>query len=534
MSLSKSINIAGRQIVVKETAIDRLIGWINPQKALARLGSRALLEMHARYVGASKDRRATRSWLPGGADADGEILPDLETLRARSRDLLRNAPLAAGAVNTVVANVVGSGLKLQARPDREYLGLADQDADRWESSVEREWRLWSESANLDAARTLDFAAFQELAFRQTLENGDVFILLPKIARLGSPYSLCLQMVEGDRVCNPNFGIDKNQLAGGVEKDKHGAPVAYHILNQHPGSRKFIEYRWKRVPAFGSKTSLRSVLHLYRMLRPDQSRGVPYLAPVIEPLKQLDRYTEAEIMAAVVSGMFTVFVKSEIGGGLAGMGAAQSVQGVPVSASEDEYRLGNGAIIDLATGEDVTIANPGRPNTAFDPFIQAVLRQIGVALELPFEVLIKHYTASYSAARAAMLDAWKFFLGRRAWLARSFCQPVYETWLTEAVALGRIAAPGFFTDPLIRKAWLGSEWVGPSRGQIDELKEIKAARERIAAGVSTISEVTAEMTGGDWERKHAQRVKEATLRQAAGLENLLDYEGQKEPETRIEE
>ena len=134
----------------------------------------------------------------------------------------------------------------------------------------------------------------------------------------------------------------------------------------------------------------------------------------------------------------------------------------------------------------------------------------------------------------MLDAWKFFLGRRAWLVRSFCQPVYETWLTEAVALGRIAAPGFFTDPLIRKAWLGSEWVGPSRGQIDELKEIKAARERIAAGVSTISEVTAEMTGGDWERKHAQRVKETTLRQAAGLENSLDYEGQKEPETRIEE
>jgi len=247
MSFSKAFNIDGRQIVVQETAIDRLIGWINPQKALARLGSRALLEMHASYVGASKDRRATRSWLPGGADADGEILPDLETLRAHSRDLLRKAPLVAGAVNTVVANVVGSGLKLQARTDREFLGLSEQDADGWESGVEREWRLWSESANLDVARTLDFAAFQELVFRQILENGDVFILLPKISRLGSPYSLCLQMVEGDRVCNPNFGIDKSSLAGGVEKDKHGAPIAYNVLNQHPGSHTFIEYRWRRLP-----------------------------------------------------------------------------------------------------------------------------------------------------------------------------------------------------------------------------------------------------------------------------------------------
>jgi len=194
----------------------------------------------------------------------------------------------------------------------------------------------------------------------------------------------------------------------------------------------------------------------------------------------------------------------------------------------------GDILELKPGEKVHDSNPARPNTSFDPFVTSILRQIGVALELPYEILVKHFTASYSAARAAMLDAWKFFLGRRAWLARSFCQPIYETWLTEAVALGRIAAPGFFTDPLIRKAWLGSEWVGPSRGQIDELKEIKAARERIAAGVSTISEVTAEMTGGDWERKHAQRVKEATLRQAAGLENSLDYESQKEPEARIEE
>lgn len=524
MNREFAINIAGRRVVVRETMVDRLVGWANPQKALTRIGARAQLQMQAGYIGADPTRRATKSWLTIGSDADGDLLNDLSALRNRSRDLVRNNPLSTGAVNTAVTNVVGSGLTLQARPDRKYLGLDDAKADDWENLVEREWRLFSESTDLDAARTLDFASLQELAFRQVLENGDVFVLLPRRARSSSPYSLCLQLIEADRVCNPNFGIDKSHLAGGVEKDAFGAPLAYHILNQHPGSRQLTNFRWRRLPAFGDRSGLRNVLHLFRMLRPDQSRGIPYLAPVIEPLKQLARYTEAEIMAAVVSGMFTVFVKSEMGGGLGGMGVAQTATGTATTTSADEYRLGSGAIIDLADGEDIVSANPGRPNTAFDPFVQAILRQIGVALELPFEMLIKHYTSSYSAARAAMLDAWKFFHGRRVWLSRSLCQPIYEIWLTEAIAMGRVPAPGFLTDPLARKAWAGSEWVGPARGQIDELKEIKAARERIATGISTIADETAQMTGGDWERKHIQRTKELARRRADGLEEPLAVAG----------
>ncbi|MDP2690041.1 MAG: hypothetical protein Q8P48_08020 [Deltaproteobacteria bacterium] len=106
--------------------------------------------------------------------------------------------------------------------------------------------------------------------------------------------------------------------------------------------------------------------------------------------------------------------------------------------------------------------------------------------------------------------------QRKWLADNFCQPVYEAWLTEAVLLGRVSAPGFFDDPLIRKAYLGSEWIGPARGMIDESKEIKAAQMRVEMGVSTLDEETAALTGGDWERKHWQSVKEHRMRSEAGL------------------
>lgn len=216
--------------------------------------------------------------------------------------------------------------------------------------------------------------------------------------------------------------------------------------------------------------------------------------MIETLKQLDRYTEAEIMAAVVSGMFTVFVKTESGAGLDDMlpGGSPTLS----ASNSKDFRLGNGAILDLLPNEDVTFADPKRPNTAFDPFVLAVLRQIGVALELPFEVLVKHFTASYSAAQAALLEAWKFFRARRAWLAKNFCQPVYGAVIAEAVARGLLPAPGFETDPMLRAAYLGAEWIGPPRGQIDQRKEADGNAIMVDRGWKTDAEVTAELTLGN--------------------------------------
>src|SRR5690606_20406351 len=115
--------------------------------------------------------------------------------------------------------------------------------------------------------------------------------------------------------------------------------------------------------------------------------------------------------------------------------------------ENSYELAAGAIISLGENESIEQANPMRNNSSFDGFVKAVCRQIGSALEVPYELLLKHFTASYSASRAALLEAWKMFRKRRAWMAARFCQPVYEEWLTEAILLGRIDAPGFFDDPI---------------------------------------------------------------------------------------
>lgn len=507
----------------KPDALDKVIGWFSPEAGVRRLKAKTVMALYGGYTAARADRRQTKAWQTMEGSADQVTLPDLPILRERSHDLYRNAPLATGAINTVVTNVVGTGLKVQSRIDREvlapYLGDNEDAFDAFERAAEREFRFWASSRDGDAARVLDFASQQDLALRSVLVAGDAFVLRRHINRPGARYSTAFQLVEAERVCNPNFNRDVPSLSGGVEKDSFGAAIAYHILQAHPGDVTNPASReWVRLRA-QDRQGLWLVNHLARPTRIGMTRPVPYLTPVIETLKQLDKYSEAELMAAVISSMFSVFIKSEDPDGLAPMN-----DGTPVtSREENDFQLGPGAILDLLPYESVEIADPKRPNAAFDAFVMAVLRQIGVALEIPFELLVKHFTASYSAAQAALLEAWKFFRARREWLACIYCQPVYEVVITEAVARGYLHAPGFFSDPLIRAAYLGTEWIGPPRGQIDQLKEGKAARERVDMGISTLAEETAALTGGDWERKHQQRVKEKRLRVESGLEGWLDEE-----------
>ncbi|NMV37235.1 phage portal protein [Ralstonia insidiosa] len=500
--------------IPKPTIIDRVVGYLSPAAGLERMRSRVQMAIAGQWFGARFDRRATQNWAPYGGSADADTVYDLRWLRNRSRDAMRNQPLALGAVNTVVTTAVGTGLVMRSTVDAATLGMSEDEAQAWQRKAEREFRLWAKDANsCDAARTQDFYAIQALAFRSALESGDVFASLPMIKRPGSVYETKVQLIEADRVVNKGYAMNTEKVAQGVEMDDNGAPIKYHILRQHPGGLMPFQLEWDVVPVFGPKTGRRNILHLFDKRRPGQSRGVPYIAPVIELLKQLGDYTNAEVTAAVISGMFTVFITSEDGGGL---NPGSDVMNASTSKPGATLQMGPGAILDLSPGEKVEFADPKRPNQAFDPFVIAVLRQIGVALELPFEVLVKHFTASYSAARAALLEAWRFYKSRRDWLASMFCQPIYEAWLEEAVALGRIDAPGFFDDPTIRGAYCGAIWVGDAPGQIDPLKEINAAKGRLELNITSHSDECVALTGADWDSTIERRAREDARMRELGL------------------
>lgn len=457
--------------------------------------------------GASYNKNALSSWDAAALSPDDDITLNLDTLRARSRDLMMSSPLSSGALKTIRTNVVGSGLAVSPHIDYKFLGIREDDAKEWETNILREWSLWSETEACDAGRSLNFYQLQALVLFSALLSGDCFVALPYIKRADCPYSLKVYVIEGDRVCNP-LGVGVlDDLLEGIELGRFGEPVAYHIAKYHPSTVtvKAEPQMWYRVPAFGAASGRRNILHIMPDFeRPGQRRGVPLLATVIESMKQLERYTNAELQAAVISGLFTGFVTTSDGMGLS------NVFGDEEDQNDKNVAMGNGSIAYLKPGESINFGAPGRPNTGFGGFVEAVCRQIGAALEIPYELLIKHFTASYSASRASLLEAWKMFRMRRQWLINTFCQPIYEEFLTEAVSKGRIDAPSFFDDLVFKKAWCKAEWAGDAQGQLDPQKEANAAVTRITNGLSTREKEAAELTGMSFDVIASQLKRENEL------------------------
>jgi lambda family phage portal protein len=510
--VARTVRLGNRALNVRWTLSDRVTEWWNPKAGLERLRSRAIMASVGGYEGGKRDRRSTRNWRPRQTSANEDISPDLPDLRSRSRDLVRNVPIATGAIQTVVNNVVGDGLVLQSQIDREVLGLSDEQAEAWQAAAQREFLIWGK--NPDFSGRLNWDEYQALVFRSVLESGDIFIARRRRKGPRDTYALKLLAIEADRVSNPSFSANKINLVDGVEMDADGVPVAYHISSSHPDDTTQGKKReWKRYELGSTVTGQPLILHLFSQLRPDQARGIPYLAPVIEAIKQIGDYSEAEIKAAVISAFFTVFVKQPV---VASDGDAASILGDdPAYANADpstEVQMGSGAIVDLAPGEEPVFADPKRPNTAFEPFMDAVTKSIGAALGIPKELLLKAFSASYSASRAALEMAWQFFNERRVWFAWKFCQPVYEWVITEAVVQGRLAAPGFFNDPVIREAWLGSIWVSTASFiSLDPAKEANAYKTHLEMGTTNRQRIAMELNGSDWSLVHKQLAKEEEQR-----------------------
>lgn len=497
---------------VRTPESSRFGGLILPEETVSTMISAAVSDS---YRSASPRNKNTINWQVSSGSADADTLPSMGVISYQARDLDRNNPLATGALDTIVDAVVATGVRPQSTIDRQILGLTEEQAAAWQTEAERYFYLWADSPDCDVTRHANFWQQQALVLINEMLSGDCFTIRRYKERPGAAFGTCAQLVEADRCETPpeKNGIDA-RVYGGVECDADGEPIRYHFLKEHPG-----DYLLRRAADVGRYTTVRAYddagaalcLHHFRRRRPDQRRGVSIMAPVIELFKQLGRYTEAEITAAVVQGMFSVFVKTPTvqGSGLPGTIPGQIPGGPKITpAGTGLTRLQSGMIMDLAAGEEVQFANPNRVGGTFDAFWLSIMKQIAAGLGLPLEVLIKHFTASYSASRGAMLEAWKMYRRRRAWLVASFCQPIYGWVIAECIARGHLQAPGFFEDPIRRAAWLGTMWRGAPMGQLDPLKEAKAAQTWLAIpGATTVQQITAEQFGTDYEDNLVQTSRE---------------------------
>lgn len=475
--------------------------------------------MDTAHFAASRQVRELRDWTPALQSADAELLGENTTIAARSYDLERNNGIAGGAIRTKVDNIVGSGLRLASKPDYRALGRTKEWADDWARNTESKWRTFANSLEFDAARQLTFGGMTALQLRSAFLSGDGLALamwLPN--RPGAKWATAIQAVDSARLANPDGQLAFGKVRDGIELNEFGEPVFYNIRKSHPGEIFGMDYdaAFERVPARTSQ-GRRKVIHLYEKLRSGQSRGKAIMAGVMGAFRMLDHYQRIELQTAVVNSMIAAFIETPMRGeDIADLFGDSKKYLQERDKSGFDVKLTGASVVPLFPGDKMSAFNPTRPNSAYSAFVEAVLRYISTGLNMPYELLMKDFSkTNYSSARAALLEAWRYFMSRREWLATYWCNPVYELWLEEAVQRGEVDAPDFYEN---RAAYARAKWIGPGRGWIDPLKEAQASRERMATSQSTLEDECAAQ-GEDWEEVLEQRARERARALSLGLEDV---------------
>lgn len=503
---------------------EKLLEKLAPGLAAKRLEAKANLEitkygvkqmnkyMNYTYHGASTTKNSLRNLDDNLYSADEDIGENLEILMARSRQLYMGSNVATGAIKRIRTNVVGRGVKLKSKINNEILKLSDEEVKKVQTEIQTLWNFWaSSSEECDITGQCNFYQLQSLAILTQLIDGECFVLMPFKKRKGNIFELKLQLVDSARCRTPHSNYADDKIRNGIEIDDDGRPVAYYFLKKYH-STEFI-----RVQAY-TKSGRKNIINLMEKERIGQRRGVPLLAPVIEALHQIGKFSNAELTNAVVSSIFSAFIKKTENSSPVGkmLGVSQDKNRPGEKDRGINLKMGTGTIFELEQGEDLIFADPKRPNANFDVFFTTICKEIGTALEIPLEVLTSHFNASYSASKAALEEVWKMYLMRREWLASQFCQPIFEELIDECVEKGFIKLKGYLDNPLVRKAYLCAEWYGETQSQLDPLKEVKAAAERISLGISTVATEARAINGSDWEDNFKQLALEKDMKERLGI------------------
>ena len=465
----------------KISALDRFISYISPAAGIKRIQAKAAIDAYAFGSSAGYTGRKTRhglsNTLPVGDDTDYS----LAQLRNYSRSLVTYTSIGAGAVYINASNTIGTGLKMQPSILENVVPLSKKQIEALQIQIKQRWKLWAESTDCDFHGQLTFNQLQFLMYLSKLTSGDVLVTLPLAHEDRTVNGLKVNIIEADRVRNDHLKSNSKSLVNGVKLDTQGRPVGVYI---HPSENQLEDNSATYVPFIGTKSKRRNAFLCYTPKRPKEYRGKPFLSPVTETIKKLDRYFENEITASEVNSLFGLFIKTPSGDGSSILGKTPITRNPePSYPDAPDYSLEPGVVLQGRPGDEVQSFDPARPNSAFGEFIKSSLVLVGIGLQIPYEILIQFFSSSYSASKAAQNEYWKTVRRDRNDFAL-FCQHIYEEWLTEEVLQGRISCPGFFDDIATKRAYCHASWVGIAPGQINPAVEVKAAIDRINGKLSS--------------------------------------------------
>lgn len=425
-----------------------------------------------REYAAAASGRLVSDWISSATSQNAILRNDLATLRNRARALARDNDYARGFLRQVKDNVAGpGGIALQARPRRPDGSIDRPDAEL----LERTWRRWCRRGVCTVDRRLSLRDAQRLWIESLVRDGEVIVRLVE-NWAGNEFKFALQFLEADyldHTLNVPATAARGRIVMGVEVDDWGAPIAYHLLRDHPGDTAptMSTRRHERVPA-------EQILHGFIPERIGQARGATWFAAPARRLHMLGAYEETELVAARVAsskmGFFTQGAPEDFTAG------AEDAEG------RQQYEVEPGLIDTLPPGVGFEPWDPQHPVTSFDTFVKALLRGIATGLGVSYNSLAADLEGvNYSSLRQGALAERDVWQALQTFQIEHLMAPVYERWLVWAITTRALPVPAARLEKFSAVDWQprGWQWVDP-------LKEVQAHREAVDLRIASRTEIAA--------------------------------------------
>jgi lambda family phage portal protein len=455
-----------------------------------------------RQYAAASTSRLFSDFFDSNRSADSELYPVIRRMRNRSRDLARNNEYVKRYLDLLKNNVVGDrGFSLQVKATTAT-GDLDQSGNQ---AVEDAFRKWGKKGNCSVDGKSSFIDIQKMIMEGLARDGEVFLIKHRSASFRD--SFAVELIEPDRVDEQKNeqAANGNDIRMGVELDAFRRPVAYHLLNYHPG-----DYDYTSISKSTSHTRVPAdrVIHIYMPLRAGQTRGEPWTASAIGAIKQLDGFREAAVVNARLGASKMGFFTSPQGDGFV---ADEMDNGVPIMTAEP------GTFHQLPAGVSLQQFDTPFPSNEFDDFHKSILKGIASGLGVSYTSLSNDLEAtSYSSIRQGALEERDQYRNLQRFFIDHVIRPVYEAWLESAMEMGSFGIPlrqyERFAD--------ASEFRGRAWQWVDPQKEMTAAIMGMKNGVLSLQDVASNY-GKDTEELLAQIQRDKALMEQFGVSYALE-------------
>ncbi|MBP2147940.1 phage portal protein [Xanthobacter flavus] len=446
-------------------------------------------------------------------------------------DFIQNSGRLKGAVDQVLADTVGTELKLFARPDLARLGYTEKEAADWARMVEKRWRRWAwNPAECDLKGKWTLPQQVDVALRHHVAYGEAvgvidYLTPAQRAAYGATTGTKFLLVAPHRLVRDTSEMDR--LHSGVLHDVNGRPVAYRLLERVNGMDVKVDH------AARDADGRPQVVHVFDPWDAGDVRGISVIASVLRTHASAEQLGDATLATAILQTLFAASLTSDLKDSAEAFQAIEALENADLTsefgayfsarmdaASANSLVLNSASQVNqLAPGEKLEFHTASTPGSNYIPFAADLRREIARAIGVSYSSFSFDFNgATYSSTRMEGSSIWPVVLRRRERIAAPIHQAVYEAWLDEEIGEGRIPIKGGYRAfRANRDAVCWADWQGPAKPTADDGKSAKAASERLVNGTSSLAIECAEL-GLDVNDVLAQRAAELERIEALGLPN----------------